>query len=77
MSRESMQFLEMVKAAYSQATPPPEGRTPCAPTGGGVVRRMWCEGCGCETVHRLEVRGDWDYFGCGECQVYGHWYRVR
>jgi hypothetical protein len=77
MSRETVQFVEMVRAAAAtreaaarvapHPSPLPEGER---------VYEMWCEGCGRETGHVLAHEGQgWEWYRCG-CGSYKA-YRVK
>lgn len=69
MSREVTQFLEMVKEQFVKVER--ENRKKV------IRRKMYCEVCGCETDHELQMSGEWEVLKCGMpgCGG-GHWYRT-
>ncbi len=73
MSRETVQFTEMVREAYAG-----ERRPAGASLQGGEGEKLhYCWNCGMETWHTVEDRGPLDeIFTCTICGV-GKPYRVR
>lgn len=50
MSKESIQFVEMVREAFVRV--------------GRQTYPMYCEQCGKQTQHTLIVKGDWEEYRC-------------
>jgi hypothetical protein len=72
MSRESVQFVEMVRNA-AKSVELNRGDAECAER--KELYRMYCEGCGMAD-HELVSEGSWELYRCELCGR-EKWYRVR
>ena len=77
MSKESVQFTEMVRLAHAALTPPHPGRGKEA---AGLPKermwRIWCEACCTDRVAAVEISGDWERYRCLTCGTVRE-FRVR
>lgn len=71
MSKESVQFTEMVRLAHAALPPPHPGREEKQESW-----RIWCEVCCADRVAAVEISGDWERYRCLTCGTVRE-FRVR
>jgi hypothetical protein len=67
MSKESVQFVEMIRQAVSKKREDTRNRE--------HTRAMYCEICGTTTTHTITVQGLYEYYKCVHCNIQ-RWFKV-
>lgn len=63
MSKEAVQFVELIRQAHSRLEAEVK------------PRYFWCDHCGMDTLQRIRVEATWEIWTCAECGEQ-HPYRV-